>query len=293
MKDYTDTPLESSSLSARVLERIAAEQVTPRPRWAYRLRNRAFWVAALGALAAAAAAMAAVFFILANVEWRYVSVRYGTPASTVMAVLPVAWLVLLLVFLSVGYWNIRHTSRGYRYPLPVVAAMAVVFTILSGAAFFSIGLGQGVEEGFGGHLPLYRPFLVREQSWWSRPEKGFLVGKVSSIAPDFSSFALTTDSGVVWQVEGSDLRAPDMAWLARGGMVRVVGVPRPATSTAPFHACFVLPWEVRGARASLPPLPLAVLSASTSERISNGERSNACKGVGPYRVFRALQDDMR
>ncbi|HQU07563.1 MAG: hypothetical protein B7X04_01280 [Parcubacteria group bacterium 21-54-25] len=276
------------TLSTRVLAEIEREQVVPRPRWTYVAANRALWVTAVLAIAVAALAAAATIFILANAGWQYASATHGTVFALLLAVLPSVWLVALIVFALVGYWNIRHTTHGYRYPLPLVVAGVVLLALLSGAALFAAGLGQGVEEGLGRHLPFYRPFLDQERSWWLDTSQGLLVGNIISLAPDLSSFTLRTSSGKVWRIDASDLRIADFSVLARGGLVRVVGVPRSATSTVPFHACFVFPWQIYGA-FPVPIPPIAAFTASTSEIISRGARSELCRGVRPYQSLRALE----
>ena len=278
---------ESHLLAERVLTKISREHMTPRPRWRYVFRNRALWIAAVLALGIAALSSAAILFILANAGWRYAPATHGNTFALLLAVLPSVWLVALILFIVAGYWNIRHTARGYRYPLPLVVAMVVLFSVLSGAVLFTAGFGQEVEEGIGAYVPFYHPFLGQERSWWLDTSHGLLMGRIVTLSPDFSSFTLQTSSGVLWHINTSDLRSADITILARGGTVRVVGVPRAATSTTPFHACFVFPWEIRGSFFT-PPIPLVALPPP-SEIISRGERSKLCKGVRPYKPLRALE----
>lgn len=291
----TDTPLSkktnppSTHLARRVVEEIKQTHTVPRPRWTYLFINRAWWAAALLALLVAAAAAAAVIFIFANAGWQYAPATHGSVFTLLAAIVPNIWLFALIIFALVGYWNIRHTARGYRYSPSLVAVGIILLAVLAGGTLFAAGWGQEVEEGLGRHLPFYRPFLDEEHSWWLNAHKGLLVGTVTSLAPDFSSFILRTSSGRTLTIDAHDLRLADISVLARGGTVRVVGVPYAATSTAPFHACFVFPWEIYGAPSS-PSLPLAVLSSSTREIIPSGARSSLCKGVRPYRQLRALQE---
>ncbi len=285
---FNKTSDESPILATRVLTEIEHKHVTPRARWTYTFRNHALWIAAVLAIVVAALSAAAMIFILANAGWRYAPATKGSIFSLLLVVLPSVWLGALILFIIAGYWNIRHTVRGYRYPLSFIVIGVALLAVLTGAVLFSAGFGQEVEEGIGKHIPFYQPFLEQERSWWLDTDRGLLTGKVIKLAPDFSSFVLRTNSGTVWYINASDLHSTDVTVLARGGIVRVVGIPEAATSTAPFHACFVFPWKVYGALSKSPP-PLFVSSSSTSEIILRGTRSELCKGVRPYKSLRALE----
>ena len=279
---------ESSGLAKRVLTKIEYEHLTPSPRWKHFLHNGIFWSAVILATIIAAFAATAAIFVFTNTGWEYATITHNSVLAFLLASLPWLWLMILAFFVFAGYWNIRHTRYGYRYRLPLVVIGLVFVVLLVGSALFAAGFGQTVEEGIGSYMPFYRPFLNEEQSWWSRADHGLLIGTITSVSPDFSSFTLRTKSGKIWFIDASDLRTHDITILARGGMVRIVGVAYTATSTRPFHACFVLPWQIYGKFPEPLNAPLAALTASTSEIISHNERSEVCRGIHPYRSLRAL-----
>ena len=273
----------------RVLERISDEQLTPRPRWEFVFKNYVFW--SLGAIAVALGALAssAMLFEMANVDWRLAFVTHSSLFAFFLDVAPFLWVGALALFIALGYANVRRTNHGYRYSLTLIAIGAILTSLTLGAALYASGFGSLVEETAGAYAPFHRPILAEERSWWLAPGKGLLGGHLVSAAPDATSFVLRDFSGALWQVDGSDLRTPDLAAVARGGLVRIVGVPTAATSTA-FHACFVLPWAFRGDfRNAALPLPLAAI-ASTSERSASAARSELCRGIRPYAQLRALDE---
>jgi len=273
----------------RVLARISDEHLTPRPRWEFVFKNYVFW--SLGALAVALGAFAfsAMLFEVENVDWRLALVTHASLFAFFLDAAPFLWVGALALFLLLGYANVRRTNHGYRYSLTTIAVGAVLTSLTLGAALYATGLGGLVEETVGAYAPFHRPILTEERSWWLAPEKGLLGGHVVSAALGATSFVLRDFNGASWNVDGSDLRTPDLAAVARGGLVRVIGVPTSATSTV-FHACFVIAWEFRGDWGRTPPpLPLAVI-ASTSERSSAAARSEVCRGIRPYAQLRALDE---
>ena len=286
----TTTRPDQDRLAARVLERIEEDHVVPRPRVAFLFRNYTFWT--LGALAVilGAFAFAAALFEVENAGWQFAIATHGGFLSLFLSAAPFLWVFALLLFLLLGYVNIRRTRRGYRYPLAVIALGAVLTSVALGTGLYAAGLGAELEEAVGDHPPFYRPILVEEQNWWVAPGKGLLGGTLVSLATSTDTFVLRDFSGTLWTVDAHDLRGNDLLVLARGGMVRIVGAPVSASSTA-FHACFVFPWTIAGVfqDAQLPP-PLFVPATST-ERASTTPRSDICRGIRPYTQLRTLDEN--
>ena len=286
-----DDSTTNDRLAERVFEHIEEEHLIPRPRYEFILKNYLFWT--LGALAVALGALAfsATLFEVENVDWRLSVATHSSFFSFFIVAVPFVWILTLALFILIGYINVRRTEHGYRYSLVIIALGAVLTSLTLGAGLYAIGFGGRVDEALGDHPPFYRPILVEERTWWLAPEKGLLGGEVIEAAPDISSFALRDFSGRVWNINGSDLRGSDLAVVARGGIVRIVGIPLAATSSV-FHACFVFPWETRGdfRNAPPPPPPLATI-ASTSETNATTLRSDACKNIRPYEQLRDIDDN--
>ncbi len=285
-----DSP-KTDYLAKRVLGRIVDEHLVPRPRWEFLFKNYFFW--GLGALAVVLGAIAfsATLFEVANVDWRFSTVTHPDLLAFFLAVAPFFWIIALALFLLIGYANIRSTNHGYRYSLAVLALGAVLTSLALGSALYAAGLGGAVEEIIGDHPPFYRPTLVEQHSWWLAPEKGLLGGKIAQVASSSASFILRDFNGQTWHVDGSDLRTSDIAAIARGGAVRVIGVPTNATSSA-FHACFVFTWKTNGKMAGgPPPSHFALRIASTSERDEANVRSEICRGIRPYQQLRSIDEN--
>ncbi|NNM83677.1 hypothetical protein HKL94_00440 [Candidatus Parcubacteria bacterium] len=275
-------------LAKRVLGRITDEHLMPRPRWKFLLRNYIFWGLGIIAILLGALAFSATLFEVQNADWRLFPAMHMDLISFFFATAPFVWVFALALFIFVGYIYIRRTVHGYRYPLTTIAIGAVLLAFLLGNGLYAMGFGGEVEEAIGDHPPFYRPILVEERSWWLASQKGLLGGEVERVSPRFTSFVLRDFSGRVWDVDTSDLRNRDLVTVARGGVVRVIGVPATSTSSI-FHACFVFPWITAGVPQDEPmPPPLAVI-ASTSGK-SAAEQSSACKDIRPYNQLSQVED---
>lgn len=277
------------SLSERVLERIGAEHLRPRSRWSFVLENWFFW--ALGALALllGSLASAAALFEVANTGWDFYAATHHDLLTLIIEAAPYLWLLVLAFFVFVGYENIRHTKRGYRYPLPIIVIGSVLTSVVLGAALFAAGFGQEVEEAVGGHVPFYQPVLLAEHAHWLAPARGLLGGMVVSVSSTSDTFTLKSFDGSLWTIDAGDLSTTSAAAVERGGVVRVIAVPSmEATST--LHGCAVSAWKTYGTAAGTPETrPFGPFLRP--ERSAPSARMEVCKGASPYRPPRAASGE--
>lgn len=275
------------NFALRVLNRIADEHLVPRPQWEFAVQNYLFWGLGAVAVVLGAFAFSEIIFEMANVDWRLALVTHGSLFSFFLDAAPVLWVGALALFILIGYANVRRTNHGYRYSLTLIAFGSIMTSMALGTALYASGFGNTFDDVAGHAIPFHQSIEVSERGWWLVPEKGLLGGFVVSVNPNEGSFVLRDFKGVLWQVTGDDLRTPDLTTIARGGTVRVVGVPVVAATSSIFHACFVLPWKLHPVSDGVPP-PQLVVFASTSERNSHMERSEICRDIRPYQQLRDI-----
>jgi len=132
-----------SPLAERVLTRIHTEKVVPRARWTFILANYIFWILGGVAVFLGALAFAAATFEAANAGWRSASAAEpARPLRFLFEVAPYLWALALLLFTLLEYVTIRHTRRGYRYPLGILALGAIVASLALGSVLYALGFGR-------------------------------------------------------------------------------------------------------------------------------------------------------
>ncbi len=125
--DHADpVPAGRQALAKRVLGRIEEEGIHPRPRLLFLAGNWGFWALGAASVLLGAAAIAAALFEIVNAGWGLRAALHHDIFSFVLKVMPVVWLLSLLLFIALGYLNIRRTKRGYRYPLSLIVLASVV-----------------------------------------------------------------------------------------------------------------------------------------------------------------------
>jgi hypothetical protein len=218
-----------------------------------------------------------------------------------LSVLPTAWILVMGVVLFFAYENYRQTTRGYRIPFLMAIGLSLLGATVGGVVLYAAGIGQLVDEDFGGRFPAYKTVMARQQSSWVHPDRGLLAGEVADVDGDFRSFRIKSFDGTIWILGGDDLTPKSRELLLRHKFVRVVGfMVDDGNGSLVFKPCFVFPWEIKGGvpdrlisvriqeRSEPPTVPVVPF-----ERKIGAVRSTDCKGVRPYDYLRRLQDGQR
>lgn len=281
-----------NDLSKKILERIDEERLAPRPAWQFAWKNRLYWGLWALSLALASIASSAVLFSFANSGWEFAVLTHDGTANFLLSVLPTAWLVAAGVVLFLAYENYRQTKHGYRIPFMAAIGLSLLGAAVGGVVLYAAGVGQLVDEDFGGIFPAYRTVMARQQSTWVHPDRGLLAGEVLDVDGDFRSFRIKSFDGTVWILGGDELTPKSRELLLRHKLVRVVGfMVDDGNGNLVFKPCFVFPWEVKGGtpdRSAKPLIPVVPFERKIAE-----VRSTDCKGVRPYDYLRRLQDGQR
>jgi hypothetical protein len=247
-------PTPNQPLADKVLEQIQEQQVAPRPRWVFLLKNLAFWGLWILSLLIGAAAMAATLFVVTNAGWEFRDVTHPAFTTFLLENIPMLWIVALCLMLILGIENLRQTKIGYRYPMLLLFILNLLGSAVLGYGLFQLGAGQFVDEELGERIPFHRPILMIQEHAWNQPEQGLLSGAVTDVDANVDQFTIRTFDGNVWTVSGADMSSRSREVLLHAPFVRVIGIPQDFDATATiFHGCFIFPWEVNGGQFPAPP----------------------------------------
>lgn len=133
-----------SPLAERILTRIETEKVVPRSRWTFVAINYLFWTLGGVAVFFGSLAWSAAIFEAAHAGWRSALPADPRPLQFLFETAPYLWALALLLFIALGYATIRRTSRGYRYPIGLLALGAIAASIALGSILYALGFGRTV-----------------------------------------------------------------------------------------------------------------------------------------------------
>ncbi len=274
----------SEDLAHKVLDRIEEEHVVPRPKWQFTVKDRLFWAFWIVSIVLGSLLAAVLVYSIVNAGWEYRSLTHKNLFGFVWQVLPLFWIIALLGALLLAYENVRHTSRGYRFPLTAIVSLSLLVTVIGGFIFYVAGAGRVVDEEVGGRIPAYRPVMKRQQQMWSKPEQGLLAGEVLAFDRDQALMRLKGFDGNLYLMDTQDLADDSRDVLVERESVRVIGVfakPSDGPDKPYFRPCYVFPWD---------PQSKNLLKVKCDpERTFDEPRSTECKGLIPYEILKTLR----
>lgn len=231
------------NLSDKIIEKIREEKIEPKPRWHFLLHDCFVWTAFTISVLTGALSFAVILFVFLNNDWdlyRYLKVN---PLEHLVFSLPYLWVIILIPFLALAYYNCKHTKSGYQYETYAILGLSVAASLVLGLMFhFAFGFGEKIDAALSGNLPVYARIhaYCNRQNIWSQPEKGLLAGEIRKIVEN-DDFELEDFRGLVWRVEKDEkILVPANFLIIVGRKVKLIGEKRDERL---FRAGEIRAWE--------------------------------------------------
>lgn len=288
---------ENVHVAEKVLAFIEKENIQPHSKWYFFFTNEFFWALGITSICIGAFSFAIILLTYFNAEPGYYQVDYDSYADFLFEWIPIIWIISFSFFIYLGYKNIQHTKRGYRYSLSLIVLGSVLLSIIGGIMLFVYGLAGALDRQFERHVPMYRSVQELKKDVALRPHRGGIGGEVVSVSDDLNSFVLKDFKGSVWVISTEELLDMDKRVVLENTYVRIIGIPSTTTvgvlGTSTMYACAVLPWELKDYQTSdtfsAPHVRFKNIRSELRERKENMMRSNVCKGVQPYVIIQEIR----
>ena len=234
--------MEKENLKNKILNVIEGQNISPKPKWQFLLKNYSVWV--LGGLSVFVGGIASslIIFVLMNGEWESYHYLSDSFFHHIVKIVPYLWIIVLMVFILGADYNFSHTKKGYKYSIPKIVGLSILASIILGLIFYQAGLAYITDYELGERVPGYHRFIEKRQELWSRPSEGLLLGTI--ISPPVNGIVILEDiNGKKWKIETSRLNKIDFIILDEADMVSLVGYKK---SKGVFDTCMIRPWKVEG-----------------------------------------------
>lgn len=234
--------MESSSenLKNQILARLKDEAIVPRAKWVCTTQEYALWVLWLGTVILGAFSVAVTFFVVGHQRFALYEVTHQSFIAFAAEVLPYAWIGIFAVMVAFAVFNLRHTKRGYRYPLWQILGSSVILSLALGGLLHLADMGFRLDQKMGVWAKGYNSQERLDLKWWQNPEAGRLVGTAMFVRESGSSDVRFIDvAGTAWQLTQGELSEREQQLLLAGQQVRIFGAPQ---TDAVFHVCGAMPW---------------------------------------------------
>ena len=182
----------------KILEQIKKEDIRPKPKWVYLVKNSSFWLLFAISVIFGSISIGTIFFSIFNTDWDvYKMINKSFPYYFLM-VLPYFWLLILIAFIFFAYKNYKQTKTGYRTNPFLIVSYSIFGSIFIGTIFYLIGFGQLIESKFSDNIPHYKVLFERRMLVWNNPENGLLAGEITDLNDD--NFYIKSLSGDKWKI---------------------------------------------------------------------------------------------
>ncbi|MDD3006494.1 MAG: hypothetical protein PHX30_02850 [Candidatus Pacebacteria bacterium] len=209
--------------SKEILEKIKKEQIKPRSKRYFMLKNSVVWFVFAMSIILGALSFSVILHFWEINDWdAYYRVNDNFLAF-IFLTMPYFWLMCFLLFVGVAYLYLKHTREGYRLEFAKVVIWNLVLSFVFGSALYSVGVGRQVENELVKRAPLYNDFRKNQQNVWLRPEQGVIIGKVIEIAENGDFLELNDPRQVVWTVNVSDTEYFQGFVIQKGFSIKVFG----------------------------------------------------------------------
>ncbi len=232
--------MTEQDLSQKVLTDIKEQKIAAKPRWEFLLKDYFIWFLFVISVIVGSLAVSVIIFVYRNNALSLMMKRLGI--SEDMFELPYFWLLILLVFIVIAYYNFHHTKQGYKYSVYWVMLASVLVSILGGTALYFLKGGQQLEQAVYQRLPLYQKMVEKKGKLWLDPEQGRLAGVIVSDIyqqDETVNFELKSVNGDKWNVACDHSEDFNQGLFRPGIRVIIFGQVQPPNN---FYAEEIMPW---------------------------------------------------
>ena len=181
-----------------------------------------------------------IIFRIKTNDWEIYKHLGHTFPGFMIKTLPYFWIVLLLIFIGIAFYNFRHTSKGYHFKFVGVIGMSVIASIVLGFAFFGMGVAKHVEDLALHRMPFYDTLSFQKRiEKWQQLDKGIVAGEILEIFED-DRIMIEDLSGEIRTLNIKDI-PPEIKKSLKEGMI--IGVIGEKVKDELFKADDLKPWK--------------------------------------------------
>jgi hypothetical protein len=233
--------MENNKLADKLLANIKKGDIAPTSRWVFLVKNYLLWGVGVMLVFVGGVAVSVIIYVSGYSEWSVYQRLTDSWAEFLLLFLPVFWLVLLGITVAVVVYDLKHTKRGYKYPIMTIVGAVVLASFFLGVLLFYTGTGRAIDNILGSRVPYYSQIINPRVGFWCQPDQGRLAGIIASITGE-EEFMLEGCLQRRWSVQ---VVRPgnDRSCIKVGVPIRVVGQ---RVSNAEFLAHEILPMHSGG-----------------------------------------------
>ncbi len=212
-----------NDISKEILEKIKNEKVSPKPKWYFLTRNYFFWIMFIINTIFGGIAFGMILLTITNLDWDIFNYLGMSLPKALITSIPYLWIIILLFFIFVTYYNFVHTRTGYRYRFILIFVISLSISIFLGVIFYQYGLTEVVEKHIKSRIPGYHRLVFTGENQWMHPEKGLITGMIAKMDVQNKSIWLKDYFENEWYIDYSKARIRGNISLTEGLNIKIIG----------------------------------------------------------------------
>ena len=175
------TQNNTKTLKENIISRIEREHILPTSKVIFNVENIFFWTVWTLSVLVGAVVVAILIFTELNVGWEFYELTHTNALTFFIQSLPYIWMVLLVLTVLLGIYNLRKTKKGYRHSITFIVLLSLFGSIVAGLLLHVFGASEYLESEVGGRVPFHTPVSHIREVEWQRPELGMYAGTVEML----------------------------------------------------------------------------------------------------------------
>jgi hypothetical protein len=212
-----------TTTSDKILKDIKEKHISPKPRWEFLLKNSAFWFLFVAALFVGALSFAVILSILSGHDWDIYLRLHKTFWQYLLLSLPYLWIVCLVFFSWIAYYDFVHIKGWYHHSVYAVVLGSIALSLFLGILLFYSGIGKRIDYVLDSEMPFYGVININKKSLWCHPEDGLLGGEIIKMREDNPEVMIVKDChGNEWEIE-RPMPPPKPFMINIGERIKIIG----------------------------------------------------------------------
>jgi len=231
-----------SKITDKILDTIKSKHIAPKPRWHFVLRQIMLWFVTVISIIVGSLSFSAILFRVVNNDWEILRFINKSPITHAINTLPYIWIIILLIFIGLAYYNTLHTKGAYKHRAYYLVLISVVISLVLGGIFYAIGFGPCVHD-FSNKITYIKEVMHNRQSFWMAESDGLIAGEVIHMLSGVGMFGVEDLNDKYWIIRpGNEYYPPPRDFvIEEGAMIKIFGEK---IDEEIFEAKKVFPYEM-------------------------------------------------
>jgi len=226
----------SNNVSQKALKTIRTKKIKPKPKWEFLLKDYVVWAIFGLSVLIGSLSVSIIIFMVSNSGWD--GIAKFSSLKPMLLNIPYFWILILIVFLFLAYYNFKHTKGGYKHNPYLIIIISILISAVLGSVVYGMGGGKKMEEVFYQKLPLYQKIMNHGARILMSPQEGRLAGII--ITEYNLNFSLKDFNGKIWIIVLRGESAENQDLIKVGTRVKIIGEQ---VSKNKFEADYIKSWS--------------------------------------------------